>query len=386
MGTFTLDAVPRRRAQVGVMVTRALMIVEEAAPFALAQVDVLGASLARRTAEDLLAAGMAEVCVVTSQADDTDAHTPPIRYVKSTPNELWERARSAYDSLSASDAVVLMRMNSYCEVEWRGLLEQHRAEDARVTRAWNGPEPLDVYAVSPRFRKDAQFLFTSELRHSRLPTTRYQLAEAEYAHGLQSAADLREIAVDALHLRCRMRPVGREVRPGIWMGERSRVDAAVRLVAPVYIGKSARVRTGAVITRGSSLEHHASVDCGTVVEDASVLPFTAIGAGLDVVRSVVGHRQVADLKRDVVVNVEDRTLVDEVAHNAGVRVLGKAAALVAYLPLHFWKGVTGGEAFPQLEEANPACAPEFPATVFKENAPPARALRPELVMERYGNQ
>jgi carbonic anhydrase/acetyltransferase-like protein (isoleucine patch superfamily) len=386
MGALPFHAVPRCRAQVGVMVTRALLVIEETSPFLVAQVDVLGASLVERTAQALLTAGVAEVCVVGPK-DAEMAETAPsrIRYVKTTPSELWNRARSAFDGIAASDAVLLLRMSSYCEIVWSRLLAQHYRGEERVTRAWaTASEPLDVFVADPRYRKDIDYLFNSELRHTRMPAGRYQVDESEYVHLLQTPADLREIAADALHLRCRMRPVGREVRPGVWMAERSRVDEAVRLVAPVYIGKYARVRTGAVITRGSAVERHCSVDCGSVIEEASLLPYTTVGAGLDVVKSVVGLRHVADLKRDVVVEIQDPTLVNEVAHSAGVRVLAKAAGLITYLPLHFWKGVTGGDAIPELTN-NEVCE-DFSSTVFKENVPAPRALRPELVMERYGNQ
>jgi hypothetical protein len=163
------------------------------------------------------------------------------------------------------------------------------------------------------------------------------------------------------------------------------------LVAPVYIGKHARVRTGAVITRGSALEHHSLVDCGTVVEDTSLLPFAAVGAGLDLAHAVVGGRQVVDLKRDVAVEIHDRTLVDELAHNAGVRVLAKAVGLAAYVPLQFLRGITGRDPLPKLAEAESVCTNEFSGAVINEKVTEKVAAtrplkQPQLVMERYGNQ
>ena len=57
------------------------------------------------------------------------------------------------------------------------------------------------------------------------------------------------------------------------------------------------------------MEHHAEVDCGTVVEDSTVLPFTYIGAGLDVVHSVSGFHHLTDLPRNTEVEIKDGKLL-----------------------------------------------------------------------------
>jgi hypothetical protein len=368
------------------MVVKALILIEEAGTLPLAQVDVLGASILERTTDALLAAGVKEICVVSGDksADDPQFRSPGITYKKAIPAKLWEEARACYDGLAGADAILMMRGNAYAELEWTALFQRHRVEQARVTRVWSGDsEPLDVVVVDPQFSKDIAFLFHSHLRHTRLPATRYVVAGHEYAHVLASAADLREIATDALNLRTLMRPVGKEVRPGIWMAEHVRVDEDVRLVAPLFIGKFARIRTGAVITRGSSIEHHACVDCGTVVENTSVLPYATVGAGLDLSRAVVGHKRIFDLKRNVEVPIEDPTLISEQAHNAGLRIMAKAASLATYVPLQFWRGITARNRI----KTPPACTSDVPAGVIQESMPKTRGrLRPELVMERYGNQ
>jgi len=366
------------------MVVKALLLIEQEDTLPLAQLDVLGAPLCVRMADALQAAGVSEVTVVTAfghaEAPQFDGR---VKFVKSSPETIEDDARDAYAALAGgADALLLGRLNRYCEIDWRRLFAAHESSGERVTRAWaKATEPLDVYVVDPRFQRDVEFLFHSRLLHTRLETARYPLSDEEYVHPLRSAADLREIAQDGLHLRCGVRPVGREVRPGVWMGERARVDAGVRLVAPLYIGKAARVRTGAVITRGSSLEHHSAVDCGTVIENSTVLPFAMVGAGLDLTQTVVGAKKVFDLKRRVAVEIHDPALVTESAHNAGVRVLAKAASLAAYVPLQFWRGLTQGGGASPIPETSTRTN-EFAPSVINETAP----LRPELVMERYGNQ
>ena len=362
----------------------ALLIAEHSGVMPLAHADVLGASILERTGDALAQAGITNLTVIALQPQGTTHFSAKVRYVTSSREELWEDAQKIYEGLTKScESVLVLRLDCYAEVDWKALLAHHAACTQGVTQAWAGAsEPLPIFVVSRGAEKEAEFLFRRELRHPRLAAGRYRVSDGQYLRWLRSAADLRELAVDALNLRCQMRPVGREVRPGIWRADHSRVDADVRLVAPVYIGKHARVRTGAVITRGSSLEHHSSVDCGTVIEDTSLLPFAAVGAGLDLANTVVGGRQVVDLERNVAVEIHDRTLVDELAHNAGVRVLSKAASLASYLPMQFLRGVMGRDPMPKLPSAE--CSTEFGEAAINEKI--TRPLKPQLVMERYGNQ
>ena len=106
-----------------------------------------------------------------------------------------------------------------------------------------------------------------------------------------------------------IRPVGKEIKPGVWVGEGARIHRKARVVAPAFIGAHSKIRASALITRGSVIEHHAEVDCGTVVENSTVLPFTYVGAGLDVMHSVVGFRRLSHLLRNVEVEISDDKLV-----------------------------------------------------------------------------
>jgi hypothetical protein len=110
------------------------------------------------------------------------------------------------------------------------------------------------------------------------------------------------------------------------------------VVAPAYIGAHAKIRAQALITRGSAIERHAEVDCGTVVENASLLPFSCLGAGLDAMHCVVGFRRLAHLVRDVEVEIRDGKLVGMVPLSAVSRLAGSTAALFAFLPKELYRG------------------------------------------------
>ena len=103
-----------------------------------------------------------------------------------------------------------------------------------------------------------------------------------YVNRLADAADFRRLVVDAFLGRCAIRPAGREIKPGVWIEDGARLHKTARLVAPTYVGCNTRVQAGAVITRFSNLERNCHVGEGSVVSDASLLPHTLIGRGLDV--------------------------------------------------------------------------------------------------------
>src|SRR5262249_62380846 len=106
-----------------------------------------------------------------------------------------------------------------------------------------------------------------------------------------------------------IRSGGKQLRPGGLDGQGTRIERYVRLVATCYVGPLARVRSCSLITRGSSIEHHSVVDCGTVVEASTLLPLSYPGSGLDLVHSVVGLKRMSSVKYSAELETEDRSLV-----------------------------------------------------------------------------
>jgi hypothetical protein len=202
-------------------------------------------------------------------------------------------------------------------------------------------------------------LFRSNLQKVRDDCERYQAKG--YINPLRDAADFRCLGIDAFLRKNSIRPIGTEIRPGVWVGERAYIHRSARILAPAYIGASSKIRAAALVTRNSIVEHHTEVDCGTVVENSTVLPFTYVGAGLDVMHSLVGFRRVAHLPRKVEVEISDPKLVGSSPINALSRTLGSAAALFAVLPQQIYRGFFG-----RVRKARPADLPESldaPATL-----------------------
>jgi NDP-sugar pyrophosphorylase family protein len=127
----------------------------------------------------------------------------------------------------------------------------------------------------------------------------------DYVNRLQHPQDLRRLVSDALSGRCAMRPCGREVRPGIWIDAGAEIDRGARIVAPAYVGRGSKIQEDTLITRFSSIEKDCYVDCGTVVEDSSILANTYVGIWLEVRHAVANGNRFLSLEHEVVLEISD---------------------------------------------------------------------------------
>src|SRR5262249_54713607 len=139
----------------------------------------------------------------------------------------------------------------------------------------------------------------------RMPTYRLR----SYVNRLQNAHDLRQLVVDAFSSQCAIRPGGDETRSGVWVDHGSHVDRRSRLVPPAYIGRNTNVRASALITHFSNIERQCDIDCGTVVEDSTILANTHLGSWLDVSHAIVSGSVLVHLRRNVQVEIHDPTLI-----------------------------------------------------------------------------
>jgi NDP-sugar pyrophosphorylase family protein len=176
------------------------------------------------------------------------------------------------------------------------------------------------------------------------------------------------------------------------MSRKAILEKGARVLAPAFIGAYARIRTGAVVTRSSAVEHHAQVDCGSVVENSSVLPYCYVGAGLDLAHSVTGMRQIANLRRDVTVEVPDPKLIGLISATSGKNFLSSAADFLTYLPRMAMQGILTGGKQPQpdlnaaLRKTSPALgdAAGYEAPACDSDA--AQKFPNMIVARRYGHQ
>jgi NDP-sugar pyrophosphorylase family protein len=370
---------------------------EQIAGVPIALLDVLGKPVAQRVAERLRQQGVDEVAII-AEPDSSGildyartAAAPGIKWTVTGAGEVWRAAEQSFSEFAqnGADVVLAVRLGPYAEIDFDHLVQSHIDTGARVTAAVRDGVEFGAFAISSSRRNDAAFLFRHHFTQCRVPCTPYSFTG--YFNRMETAQDLRALSRDGLLQKNAVRPAGREVKPGVWAGDGARIDRGARVLAPAYIGARARVRAAAVLTRGTTVEHHGEVDCGSVIEDANVLPFCYVGAGLDVSHAVVGFRQLVHLKRNAVVEFSDPKLVGMLSVHAPVRALATAAGLAAFLPKQIFLGFFGKsrrEKPADLPVAvhTPAAALHPPDLQKTADENPAEFPSNLAVARRYGNE
>jgi hypothetical protein len=362
----------------------------------LGLLDIAGKSPLERMAERLLAYGITPVTAIVeggTPALSSSSTASGLNCITATRERFWRAAENAFNDMAQDGAelVVLVRLGAYAELDFEKLVQVHLDRGSRVSQASHSDEKLDIFCISASRRNDAASLFRSQLSRCRSECPLIEFT-GSYVNQLAAPRDLRQFAIDILTRRTQTSPAGDEIRPGVWMSGKAILERGARVLAPAYIGAYARVRTGAVITRCSSVEHHAQVDCGSVVENSSILPYCYVGAGLDLSHSVAGMRQVANLRRDVTVEVPDPKLIDLIAASSGKNLLHSAADLLTYLPRVAMQGIFSGGKQPQpdlnaaLRKSSPALsgAAGYEAPACDSDA--AEKFPNMIVARRYGHQ
>lgn len=357
----------------------------------LALFDVLGRPVFHRVLEQVGRWGVNAVTLVTelsSTASSVFEKPAGVKHVDAGADQLWRAAENAFGEhvQGGAEAVLVLRVGPYVELNVDEFLQFHFDQRNRVTPAVDpSGEPLPLFVLSASRRNDAAYLFRHCLQAMRVPGASYRAKG--YCNRLRDAADLRRLAADGLQGKAAIAPAGREIKPGVWVGDGARIQRGARLLAPAYIGRRAKVRAAAVITRCSTVEHHCEIDCGTVVENTSVLPYTYVGAGLDASHTVLGLKRLAHLRRSVEVEITDPKLLAMRSTSAPVRTLASAISLTSFLPMQLFRGLfsSNGAAEPPPSLPSSLNAPE--PELKPELAGREREFSADLVVaRRYGDQ
>ncbi len=366
-------------------------------PFAY--LDVLGLPVSERVGRQLQNFGVSRITFISDPPCDSAQFAHTINFAHSMPHvhaegeQLWQAAEDTFLKYAedGADLVFALRLGPYVEVDYEALVQHHLDRHCAVTMAVDsGNQPLDLFVLSASARADASALFKNRMQRMRRECAPFHVKG--YINRLETSTDLRRLAVDGLLAKNAIRPQGKEIKPGIWAGAGARIHRKARVVAPAFIGAHAKVRASALITRASVVEHHGDVDCGTVVENSSVLPFTRVGAGLDVMHAVVGFHCLAHLRQNVEVEIADQTLVGMVPLTPLSRLAGSTAALFTFIPMQIYRSLTASsqrtsaakcpESSEQASAVLEAPVLEVPATGAEASEFPSQLA----VARRYGDK
>ena len=357
--------------------------------------EVAGMSPLERLAERMRRYGIESATAIVDSEILPEFHGPTTQYLGcllTGSERFWRIAETVFNDMvqNGAELVLVIRLGAYAEIDFEKLVQFHIDNHCRVTQTAHQGRPLEVFCINASRRNDAASLLRSQLTKCR---TECPLFEATgYFNPLNDARDFRQLAIDILTLKTESGPTGVQVRPGVWVEPRAVIEKGARVLAPAFIGAHAKVRSHAVITRCSTVEHHAQVDCGTVAENSSVLPHCYVGAGLDLAHSVAASGRIANLLRDVNIEIYDPKLVGSALGSPLERLAHAATELATYIPRQAWRGMFGKAPQPQsdlqtaLHQTSPALGS---AAGYQAPACDSRAATkfPNLaIVRRYGHQ
>ena len=252
----------------------------------LACVDVIGRSMLERAVEHFVRADVEAVTVLLAADSSCDVPVFPASFGNvqfQTVNDVSSAVAEKLKEYSQNgiDHAFLASSALYAETDVLDFFFFHREARQMVTRAVDHQGSLDLWVVDcAAQRSDLDNKLPQEAGNG----SSYFVGG--YARRLTRPRDLRLLISDVLRGRCAIRPSGQAVKAGLWIDEGAEVDRRARIVAPAYIGRGVKIQEDALITRCSSLEEGCYVDCGTVIEDSSILANTHVGIWLDVRHSV----------------------------------------------------------------------------------------------------
>lgn len=284
-----------------------------------AGVEILGHSLLEATVEALQNGGIEPMSLPTegsrltlSSTDDCEFRDSP---AAGSPRRTVEsfRVQDAGDIVgsklndqhkSGIDTTLVMRLGAYVELDLTQAMQFHRDQRQPATRLADSDGPLDIWIV-----ETAHFAAQMDVLNSLQTADLNSCAVQGYVNRLAHPRNLRQLAVDALLSRCRLRPRGSEVQPGIWLGEGAQVHRGARVASPAFIGRGSTVGEDCTIANCTAVESDCEIDYGSALSDVSLLPNSYVGIGLDIRHSVVNGGTLLSLEHDLTLEVSDPGVV-----------------------------------------------------------------------------
>jgi NDP-sugar pyrophosphorylase family protein len=275
----------------------------------LACVDILGRSLTERTIDRFLEADVELVsvlvpgenlpgCSVSCASEKVKAHAV---------SNIWSAIGQELERFSqiGIEHSFVCSANLYFDADVLDLFYFHRESRRAATRGLDREGPLELWMVD--CAKARQFDIENLLQQTDVIGTTYFVGG--YVNQVVHPRDLRRLVSDSLRGRCAMRPVGREIKPGVWVGEGVEIHRRSRIVAPAYVGSASSVGENTLITRFSNIERDCYVDYGTAIEDSSILANTHVGIWLELSHVVAHGNMLMSLGRDVLLEISDPSVL-----------------------------------------------------------------------------
>jgi hypothetical protein len=279
----------------------------------IARWELLGKTVLDRVLERLQVFGVGEPAVISEQRPDQGE--------ASTFWDAWDAAISKYLQFDLQ-TLLLLRVGPYIEVDIADWLRFHRETASAMSQVYDQHGALDLVAIDARRLVQGDGTFRHRLRALLPKHQRYRYSG--YSNRLSDVRDFHRLSSDALQGRAALRPIGREIEANVWAGENARIDEAVQIVGPAFIGRNSHVHAGCRI-HSSTIEQDCHIDCGTNVKDSCVLAGSYVGAGLKIQGGIVAQETFFHLGRNVRLQFRDHRLMGKSFNARGLLPHRRAA-------------------------------------------------------------
>jgi carbonic anhydrase/acetyltransferase-like protein (isoleucine patch superfamily) len=200
------------------------------------------------------------------------------------------------------ERLLMIKLNSYAEMDLADLLQFHRQTRNLVTEAHDSRGHLGICVL------DRAALHESEKKKASVPfpiVGRRRLYPFHgYAKRIFSPRERQELVGDALTGACAMRPLGEEIRRQVWIGKDVSIASSARIIGPTYIGDRTVIREGATVGPFASVECDCLIDYGCTVERSTLLPCTYLAPGLLIRDALVDGGLLEHLRNGAVADLE----------------------------------------------------------------------------------
>ena len=281
--------------------------------------DVLGKSVLERTIDKIRQSRIGAISVVgdatwlrvLSMQRQSAASTAEHSSVNT-----WLAAIEAFNTYAKNgvQSIIVIRLRAYMDFNLEDILQCHREQRFPATQIADQHGNLDfwvldgarVEATDLPSLEWASFGGAAGMRNGSAIAT-YLLRG--YVNRLRHPRDFRQLVMDSFRGQNQLLPAGREIQRGVWAEESAQIHRRAQLIGPVYVGRRAKLREDTLVARYSNVECDSEVDCGTAVQDSSILPNTYVGSWLDISHAVIQQSHIAHLARNVVMEISDRNVL-----------------------------------------------------------------------------
>ena len=229
-----------------------------------------------------------------------------------------EEGRKAARNLASNgvEQILLISLKSYAEIDLDDFVHFHRFAGASSTEVFDTEGSLGIEIANR-----ASLIGSASEAASANDSAKYRFSG--YAKRLASPETYRDLVTDALSGRCALAPRGSEVEHNIWIGEETQIAPSVRFLGPCFVGEGTVLRDFVTVGPYSSIEYECRVDCGTAVEESSVLPNSFVAAGLSIRRSIIDGPRLRQLDSGTIVDLQPSGLGGRFYPKSGIRKLSR---------------------------------------------------------------